>query len=163
MHSTVIISLPIKIHVADLRPECGGPSMRGNMLKHYCCITEVYMCGWQCVRYNRRDKKNAKIIDTTVTVCQEIQNQSDKDVSDLHKMNIVTVTINTCLDVVDVDCVSELERTVSVLFVERVCLVDFRIVRQFAVRFHCFLKGLTAKRIINDRDTYSYALHRQYI
>lgn len=91
-------------------------------------------------------KKHAKIIDTTVTVCQEIQNQSDKDVSDPHKMNIVTVTINTCLDVVDVDCVSELERTVSVLFVERVCLVDFRIVRQFAVRFHCFFERINCQK-----------------
>jgi hypothetical protein len=81
-------------------------------------------------------------------------------------MNIVTVTTNACLDVVDVNCVSELERTVSVLFVERVCLVDFRIVRQFAVRFHCFLRNplrLAAINIIYDRDTYSYALHRQYI
>ena len=99
------------------------------------------MCGGD-VCDNRRDKKkekSAKIINTTVTVRQGIQNQSDKDVTDPHK---ITITTNTCLDVVDVDCVSELERTVSVLFVERVCLVDLRIVRQFTVCFHFFEKKI---------------------
>jgi hypothetical protein len=112
--------------------------MRGNTLKHDCCMTEVYMCGGDVcdITEETERKKHAKIVNTTVTVCQEIQNQSDKDVTDPRKMNIVTVTTNACLDVVDVDCVSELERTVSVLFVKRICLVDFRIVRQFTVRFH---------------------------
>lgn len=45
----------------------------------------------------------------------------------------------TCLNIVDVDfpLVAELESTLSVLLGEGVCLVDFGILGQFAVRFYC--------------------------
>ena len=39
-----------------------------------------------------------------------------------------TVTTNVHLEIVDVDFVSEFKRTLSILLVERVGLVDFRIV-----------------------------------
>ena len=68
-----------------------------------------------------------KIINTTV-VCQDIQKHVTKMWQTLIKRTQQTVTAYQCLDVININCISELERTVSVLFIERVCLVDFRIV-----------------------------------
>jgi len=101
----------MSLSVMRLNYEGVHPHTASTLLKSHLMNSWLVFAGVQC-------RTCAEIANT------EYKNRDEQD----------TVT---CLNIVDVDfpLVAELESTLSVLLGEGVCLVDFGILGQFAVRF----------------------------